>query len=313
MEDIVEVNTVAITRLGNGQHVNFHRSAYDLVNECEVAKIGITDAIKVEWNGNIGTEEEIGRESTADVLTKVLNKKDEERDKIITYIFSIIRGSRYSPESAEAEAAEKLFLVISPYGRLQREPLNEETAHVNGLLKDLKKTENAALMTTLRLTSALNKLETANAEFHNLSLQVVKSAKHKALPSAAEVRPKTDAVYERVVFMIRAAYLSGAAPIDRELIKTLVSHLNILIDKTNANYRQIVAERKAAAERKKDPNAPKKPKKPKKPKDDDAPDIHLPEEETGPKTPEGGAAAEGGGSATAEGGGTAPEIHLPEE
>ena len=60
MEELVEVTQVGMKKLGNGLHVNFHRSAYDLVNECEVAKIGITDAVKVEWNGHIDTEEEKG-------------------------------------------------------------------------------------------------------------------------------------------------------------------------------------------------------------------------------------------------------------
>jgi len=60
MDEIVEVDPVGMKKLGNGLHVNFHRSAYDLVNECEVAKIGITDAVKVEWNGHIDTEEEKG-------------------------------------------------------------------------------------------------------------------------------------------------------------------------------------------------------------------------------------------------------------
>ena len=275
MDEIVEVDPVGMKKLGNGLHVNFHRSAYDLVNECEVAKIGITDAVKVEWNGHIDTEEEIGRESTADILTRDLKKKDEERDKLISFIFMLIRGYRLSPETAQAEAAEKLQLVVKPYGKLQREAFRDETAHTIGLLKDLKKTENAALLTTLGLSSAVTKLEAANDAFHALSLQTLKSVHRKELPTAAEVRPKTDAVYDRIIFMIRAAYLSGATPVDREEIKKLVHHLNALVDKTNTAHHQSLAQKKAA--KKKDPKDPKEPKTPKEPK--------IPKDPKQPKDP----------------------------
>ena len=295
MEEIVEIKALGITRLGNGQHVNFHRSAYDLVNEYEPAKIGITEPLKAEWNGHIDTEEDINCEATADILTRAINKKDEERDKLIIFIFMMVRGYRYSPDLAEVDAAERLQIILSPYGKLQRLPFNDETSRINGLLTDLKKPGNAALVTTLRLTSAVNKLEAANAEFHDLSLQSVKAVRRSNLPSAAAVRPKTDAVYDRIIFMIRAAYLSGAAPVDKEAIKTLVQHLNNLVDKVNANYRQILAERRAAAEKK--PKKPKDPKDPKKPGDTEQPtpkpgggsgsgdDIQVPSEP--PKKPEG--------------------------
>ena len=292
MEELIEVTQVGMTKLGNGLHANHHRSAYDLINECEAAKIGITDALKTEWNENIDTEEEIGRESAADILTQTMNKKDEERDKLVSFIFMMIRGYRLSPETAEAEAAERLQLVVNPYKKLQRESFSDETAHIVGLLKDLKKTENASLVAALKLNTAVTKLEAANAEFHTLSLQFFKSPRRKDLPTASEVRPKTDAVYERIIFMIRAAYLSGASPVDKAVIKTLVRNLNNLADKTETAYRQSLAQKKAAANKKpKDPKQPKDPKdpKPKDPKDPKKPegggdDIQIPSEP--PKKPD---------------------------
>ena len=314
MEELVEVTQVGMTKLGNGLHANHHRSAYDLINECEAAKIGITDALKTEWNENIDTEEEIGRESAADILTQTMNKKDEERDKLVSFIFMMIRGYRLSPETAEAEAAERLQLVVNPYKKLQRESFSDETAHIVGLLKDLKKTENASLVAALRLNTAVTKLEAANAEFHTLSLQFFKSPRRKDLPTASEVRPKTDAVYERIIFMIRAAYLSGASPVDKAVIKTLVRNLNNLADKTETTYRQSQAQKKAN-KKPKDPKQPKDPKepKPKDPKDPKKPegggdDIHIPEEP--PKKPDDAEQPQPGPGGSTGGG---DDIQIPSE
>ena len=297
MEEFIDVNPIGMTKLDNGLHVGFHRDAYDLVNACEVAKIGITEARKQEWKENLDLEGDINQESTADYITKEIDKKDEARDKLISFLFAMIRDYRLSPENDEAIAAEKLVLLIKPYSKLQRESLRRETDHIDGLITDLKKPENAALITTLRLTPIVTKLEAANTAFRNLFMQNVKKDRRSNLPTAAEVRPKTDAAYDRIIFMIRAAYLSGATPRDRAVIKTLIHDLNNLVDRTDTEYRQSLAQRKAAADKKpkepkqpKDPKTPEQPKDPKKPEtpqppqppkpggDDGNPDIKLPEE-----------------------------------
>lgn len=298
MDEIIEIQSVGLSRLDNAQHLTFHSRAYDLVNEYEPAKIGIPAPLKVEWKGNLGTEEDISKEVVAETLTKLIDDKDKERDRLLTYIFRTIRADLFSPEANEVAAAAELVLVASKYGQLQRESFDRESGHIAGLLIDLKKTEYASHVTTLRLDSAVAKLETANNEFEALYQQSVKAVKRSDLPRAAVVRPKTDANYNRVLLLLQAAYLSGAATIDRDALKKLARDLNSLIDKTETAYNQSLAQKKAA---KKD-----KPKDPKKPKPDDKPDIHLPEEDDPkkpdekPKDPE-------------TPGGDEPEIHMPEE
>ena len=311
MDEIIEIDPIGMKKLDNGQHVHFHSRAYDLVNEYEPAKIGLPEPLKTEWKGNI---------DTAETLTKTMNKKNEERDRILTYIFRLIRACVFSPEEAEEKAASELALVINSYGRVQRESFDRQSSHIDGLLVDLKKTENAAHVTTLRLTSALAKLEAANGECKKLYLQSVKNPHRSNLPTAAEVRPKTDAIYNRVVFMLKAAYVSGVASVDKAALKQLAEHLNSLVDRTDKAYHQSLAQKKSAADKKKKkPDTPPQPKepKPKKPKEGDKPDIHLPEPEA-PKKPEGGGEGKkpdtgsGGGGGT-PGGGSSPEITLPEE
>ncbi len=298
MDEIIEIQSLGLTRLDNAQHLGFHLRAYDLVNEYESAKIGIPDPLKVEWHGNIGTEEDISKEVVAVTLTKLISEKDAERDRIISYIFKTVRACTFSPDTAEAAAAAELVLITKKYGQLQYESFDRESPHIVGFLLDMKKAENTPHVTALRLSSALAKLETVNNEFEALYQQGVKAARRNDLPRASAVRPKTDANYNRVVLMLQAAYLSGAATIDRDTLKKLAHDLNSLIDKTETAYNQSLAQKKAAAKRKpKDPKQPKPPKDPKQPENPGGgDDIHLPEEP--PKKPEDG---------------SGDDIHLPEE
>ncbi len=271
MEEIIEIQSVGLGKLDNAQHVTFHSRAYDIVNDYEPAKIGIPEPLKVEWKGNLGTEEDINKEVVAETLTKLITEKDTERDRLITYIFKIIRACLYSPETSELKAATELVLVANKYGQLQRESFDRESGHINGLLIDLKKPEYAPHITTLRLTNAVTKLETANTEFEKLFKQSATAVKRSNLPRAAEVRLKTDANYNRVLLMLQAAYLSGAATIDRDMLKKIAHDLNGLIDKTNTAYNRSLAQKKAAKEPK-EPKQPKEPKTPEKPKDPKQPE-----------------------------------------
>ena len=163
----------------------------------------------------------------------------------------------------------------------------------------------------------MNKLETVNKAYDEF---VAKRAKDRIaaaeLPPARVVRPKTDEVFDHIVFAIQSAYTFGTAPVEKELITKMVAEMNQRTREIEEAYHRSLAEKKA--NRKKDPSQPKdpKPKKPKK-KDND-PDIHLPEKEEPKKPedgkdkkPEGGGGSAGGG--TEGGGGGGPEIHLPKE
>ena len=307
MDELVEIQKMRLTRLDNALHVLYHSDAYDIVHAVDITKLGLTLALLNEWNGNLLTEKDLNLEAQANHNTKLLNEKNEERN--IQY------GSK-----------------------------SHETVHIDGLLIDLKKAEMTPLLATLRLTSAVSLLETANAEFNKFRKARTASRAKKDLPKIVEVRPKTDAVYERVIFMLQAAYLSGSATVDKELIRTVAKQLNQRMDEINETFSQILARRKS--DKSKDPKTPKEPKKPRKPKDKDDPDIRLPETEEpkhpgdsgkdkkpegggtpkpggGGKKPEGGGSGtEGGGKQPKEGGsgseggggasGGGPEIHLPE-
>lgn len=329
MKDGLEIKRIGTTKLDNALHVKYHDAMYGFVVEFDLPKLGIPEELRDEWKGSIDTEKENNMEAQASVNSKLLRQKEEERSRLLQYIFVSVRNGQLSPEKEKSDAAMRLNVVIAPYTGIRNESFDRETMHVDGMLTDLKKTENAADLSKLGLSSDITKLETLNKEFDKLYSERSKKRADNKLPKTLAVRNRTDAIFERILIVLQYKYLYGTTPVEPELIAKLIARFNERAEDIDASYRQGLAIRKAAAEkRKQNPNAPKEPKKPKEPKpkkpekDNKDPDIRLPETEEPkkpdqPKKPEGGGTPGGGEKPKQpeKGGGEGgnPDIHLPEE
>ena len=329
MKDGLEIKRIGTSKLDNALHVKYHDSMYGFVIEFDLPKLGIPEELKNEWKESIDTEKENNLEAQASVNSELLVKKNEERDRLLKYIFGTVRNGLLSPDKEKSDAAMRLNVVMNPYVGIRKESFDRVTSHVDGLLTDLKKTENAADVSKLGFTSDVTKLETLNKEFDSINSDRAKKRADNKLPKMPAVRNRTDAIFERILLVLQYKYVYGATPVEPELIAKLIARFNKRAEEIDASYKQGLALRKAAAEkRKQNPNAPKEPKKPKEPKpkkpekDNKDPDIRLPETEEPkkpdqPKKPEGGGTP-GGGEKPKQpeaGGGEGgnPDIHLPEE
>lgn len=305
MDEYIEINKVGLPQLDNGRHYEYHNFVYGLLSAADATKIGVPTAKITEYKGCLDVEGEINLETQANSNTQRMLKKDAERDRLLNYIFGTIRTGHFSPDATEATAADELEVVVRPYTRIQKAAYDIESADIDGLLIDLRKAKNTPHLTALRLTNVLSKLETANAEFRKVYAERTSTrADDKDLPAAKDARAKTDAVFDRIAFILQAAYYSGTAPIERTLIGSIVKQMNQRMEETYEKYRYSLAQKRAADKKKpkepKDPKPPKDPKDPKQPKDPQPAPNPKPQPDPKPQPKPGG---DDGG----------PDIHLPEE
>ena len=301
MDKDLVIKAIGQTKLDNAMHVQYHTEMYGILNSADQAKTGLPADVMTEYNASLAQEVDINREAKADALTADLLVADRERDRAVQYLFGVVRNATLSPDEATREAAEMLSIVVSPYKGLPAESVDRETALILGLLVDLKKPALTAHLTTLGLTAMPAKIEALNKAFAELYTKRSDGRAATKLPLATEVRPKTDAAYERLIFTLRSNYLFGQAPIEKAAIEALAARLNERAAELDTAYRQSAAQKRAAAAKKPkkptdpkkpaDPKEPKEPKEPKKPADPKKPekpgggdDIHLPEEP--PRKPE---------------------------
>jgi len=121
MARTIEVKRVGMKKYDNSLHVRYHSEIYGIVKQYDLTKIGLTTALMDEWNGDINLEGDINKEAGMNVNTERMLKKDEERGKLITFIFNAIRNARQSPDDNESDAAMTLYTVIRSYDGLQQE------------------------------------------------------------------------------------------------------------------------------------------------------------------------------------------------
>lgn len=292
MDKDLVIKAVGQTKLDNAMHVQYHSEMYGILSSADQAKTGLPADVMTEYNASLTQEVDINREAQADALTADLLVADRERDRAVQYVFGVVRNAQLSPDEATREAAEMLSIVVHPYRGLHDEANDRETALILGLLTDLKKPENTAHLSTLGLTAMPAKIEALNKAFAELATKRSDKRATTKLPLATEVRPKTDAAYERLIFTLRSNYHFGQAPIEKAAIEALAARLNERAAELDTAYRQSAAQKRAAQKKKPkkptdpkkpaDPKEPKEPKKPEKPGSGD--DIHVPSEP--PKKPE---------------------------
>lgn len=238
MKDGLEIKRIGTSKLDNALHVKYHDSMYGFVIEFDLPKLGIPEELKNEWKESIDTEKENNLEAQASVNSELLVKKNEERDRLLKYIFGVVRNGLLSPDKEKSNAAMRLNVVMNPYVGIRKESFDRVTSHVDGLLTDLKKTENAADVSKLGFTSDVTKLETLNKEFDSINSDRAKKRADNKLPKMPAVRNRTDAIFERILLVLQYKYVYGTTPIEPELIAKLIARFNKRAEDIYASYKQ---------------------------------------------------------------------------
>lgn len=219
--------TGTITAHTSAMHGELHQQLYSLVTAQDKQKLHLTDELLKAWNDLIAQEVELNNAQQDTELTAKMQQLDDDRDALITQIFSAIRSNRRSPVKALREPAERLVKLVDSYKGIQREVLQAESMHINGMLKDLAKysTETAAL----GLTAVIAMLKTTNEEFERLELKRLDGSDKSGFTSAKAVRPLTDDTFYEVRGNIEAAFYFATTEADKKLITNLVNNLNAVL------------------------------------------------------------------------------------
>ena len=277
---VVRVETAYIRSFSSATHTLFHSNQYDLVAKVEQSKLNISADLLASWKANIDMEVEINKQSMLSALTREMEAKDAERDRILTQLFGLIRIQRLSFVEAERKPAERLYAALKTYFGIQTEAFGDETIHIVGLLKDTERFTTE--VTALGLTALLAQLKTVNEEYKKLDAQRRSDLVAAKLPDARSARRQTDTDFEVICQCIQASYMLAATKEDKALILTLVNEMNRVASDLKASHKASVAQRKPKDKKK--PGDGKTPGKP-----DEKPDNG------GGKTPGGDKGSDGKG------------------
>lgn len=238
MEKIKKINGISLGRFPNALHVEFHERMNALFSADSPGreKINVSAGIMQEYGDHIFTEVDLNRETRASAITLQLEQYDRERDDLISYLFGQINNAQKAPIAAHKAAYQALRPVVRNYIGLATEPVDEETAHIRGLVTDLKKDENAAHIATLGLTDTVTALEAKNVEYSTLRASRTETRADNKKEDLKTVRRRTDDCYDRICECIYASLLLCKTEEDRPTIEKLIDTMNQTIAEFKATY-----------------------------------------------------------------------------
>ena len=241
----VQVNT-GITVHTSAMHAELHQQLYSLVAAQDKQKLHLTDELLKAWNDLIMQEVELNNAQQDTELTAKMQQLDDDRDALLSQLFSAIRNNRRSPVKALREPAERLVKLVDSYKGIQREVLQAESLHVNGLLMDLAK--QSADTAALGLTAVIAMLKTTNEEFEQLELKRIDGTDKSGPTSTKAVRPLTDEKFYEVRGNVEAAFYYATTATDKQMIATLVDNLNAVLARYATSRKSSKAQQDIAKE-----------------------------------------------------------------
>ena len=222
----VRVNA-GVKAYSSAMHGELHQQLYNLIAAQDKQKLHLTDEQLKAWNDLIMQEVELNNAQQDTELTAKMQQLDDDRDALLSQLFSAIRNNRRSPVKALREPAERLVKLVDSYKGIQREVLQAESLHVNGLLMDLAK--QSADTAALGLTAVIAMLKTTNDEFEQLELKRIDGTDKSGLSSTSALRPLTDEAFYEVRGNVEAAFYYATTATDKQMIATLVDNLNAML------------------------------------------------------------------------------------
>ena len=97
MARTIEIKKIGTDKLDNSLHVRYHSELYGIVHRFDLTKIGLPNELMNEWDGDLKVEGNINKEALMNVNTELMDKKDAERDSLLTLIYRLLRYSPPSP------------------------------------------------------------------------------------------------------------------------------------------------------------------------------------------------------------------------
>lgn len=238
----IKINNHAPSTLSNVLHTRLHK---EVSKELDAWKKGY-DVLHIEnddiseYKSTIVTAEDCNKEIGSSRETAQITEADANRDRMITYIFGAVRNAVNSPKEEEVKAANDLMPIIDKYNGLQREPMQQETTHINGLLIDFDKAPYDEALNRLNLDYSIQKLTEYNDEFDELyAKRRADSVSVEKLPPTKEVRQKLDDLFADFADGITSAYRSCKVDDTKKEISALADRINAIIDDVKAEAKRV--------------------------------------------------------------------------
>ena len=224
----MKINFIHVSHFHNDEHFQFIAALIALFNKFAAALLKLAGLV-AKLKSCHDAEDEALKKIFKSALTEEIQAADKRRDLTFRGLTKICSAALDHYDQNIVDAAKRIDVVMHTYGNVSRKPINEETAAIYNLCKDLK---NATYQRDLELIQAVewvDRLDADNNAFDALIMERDDENANKTHLKLRECRAETDKVYNDIVDCINAFII-----VDGEAnYAELVDAMNQLIDRYN--------------------------------------------------------------------------------
>jgi hypothetical protein len=164
--------------------------------------------------------------------TGQLDEQDRVRDRIFRGLDDAVKSALNHFNPDKREAARLIEIVLDRYGNIAAKAVDQETAAIDDLVRELQSGNYPALTTTLALTDWTEQLQTENKRFKDLMTARYGEAAQRPATNMKAARAATDKAFRELIRRLEAlALVNGTKDYEalfRELNAVLERHKNLL-------------------------------------------------------------------------------------
>jgi hypothetical protein len=217
--------------LRNEAHVEFHETADTMIVRYNPAALGISVPYG-EYKPLLDTEVSLLDIIRKSGYTGEIDGSDHRRDTLFRGFADAVKSGLNHFDTAKREAARRIEIVLNNYGNIAVKPLDQETAAIDDLLRELRSGEYPVLVDSLALADWLVQLDAENQTFKALMMARYGETSQRPATRMRAARKNVDAAFRGIIDHIEAlATVNGLAPYEpfiRELNAVIERYKNIL-------------------------------------------------------------------------------------
>ncbi|MDR1553965.1 MAG: DUF6261 family protein [Prevotellaceae bacterium] len=233
------ITRINLQQLKNETHVQFNESVNSVFVKYNPQALGVKalyDLYKLTFDNELEALDFIRKSE----LTAKISEQDHSRDIIYRGFTDTVKGATKHFDPKHVAAAELLYGIIRHYGNIAQKTLDDETAAINDLVRELALPANAAAISLLNMQTWVDKLVEENSLFVALMSERYAETAERTPFRMKATRAETDKYYHAIVSQIENQWLAGGA-----VNEVFARELNAVIERFKNILAQEKRERKA--------------------------------------------------------------------
>lgn len=165
----------------------------------------------------------------ADKVRSQVEEADSRRDEVLRLLETVLKGQAALPIADKKAAAEQVLTVFNKYKGIINKVYDEESAHIESLLKDMEKPEMVAVIAQLDgVKQYLSDLRAAQDEFNRVQQEALARRANKEESASSLRKPLLSAINDDLV-----THLSAMVKIDEALYGDFVAKVEAKFGEVN--------------------------------------------------------------------------------